>query len=257
MENYKLIKNRKSITITHAITLILGITKINTMRIFFVLFIVGWSGAIQAQTLLPKIGATYARISYEDNEDYKPIVGLTVGVGYNILVSKNLSVQPELNFVQKGSSSTDSYTDFPYGGGFENIKLTTKTRLGYLQVPILVKMNLGKFYFNAGPSIGYGLKGKEEYKLSSSGEDRFGDPISVSHKTKFNVKFGAPPDNYNGDDRFVDNRMNFSVQVGGGVMVMDKVNIDVRYGLGLSNMMDESKSKHRVLQLTLGVPVQL
>lgn len=212
---------------------------------------------MQAQTLLPKIGATYSNIAYEGNEDDKPIVGLAVGVGYNILVSKRLSVQPELNFVQKGSSSKDSYTDFPYGGGFEDIKLTTKTRLGYLQVPILVKMNFGKFYFNAGPSLGYGLKGKETYELSSSGEDRFGDPISVSHKTKYNIKFSEPPNNYNGDDRFVDNRLNFSVQVGAGAMVTEKLNIDVRYGLGLSNMMDESKSKHRILQVTVGVPVRL
>lgn len=225
-------------------------------KIFFV-FLCFLGYAIQAQTIIPKVGATYSTLAFEGDDNVEAKIGLSFGVGFNFLLTERISLQPELNFVQKGYSENSSYTEFPYGGGFYDTKYSEENRMNYLQLPVLVKFTFGKFYFNAGPSIGFGLKGKGDSKLSAVGEDMFGYPDEYGVEYAYDILFGKRPENYEGPDNYVDNRMNFSVQVGGGVTLMEKFNIDLRYGHGFSNLLDDFKTKHRVFQVTLGVPIKL
>jgi len=230
------------------------------MKFLFTLFIAACSFTLNAQFLLPKVGATISTFEVENSSGMTSKTGLIAGVGYNINISEKFSIQPELNFVQKGSKSKSNYDEFPYAGGYIEYRSTDDARLNYLQVPVMFKLTFGnatKFYVNAGPSIGFGLNGKGTFKNSIYEEDPFGYSYEFSEERDYKILFKKAPDGYEGVDNYVDNRLNLSLQVGGGVTVIEKVNLDVRYGIGLTDLYDDGKSKFRVLQITLGVPIEL
>ncbi|MFC2101035.1 porin family protein [Bacteroidota bacterium] len=80
-------------------------------------------------------------------------VGLYAGVFVNHSISNYLSLQLELNFVQKGSNKN------PDSISLDNYIL----RLNYLEIPLLFIINLHKHIsFEAGPSFGYLIKKYEE-----------------------------------------------------------------------------------------------
>lgn len=193
-----------------------------------------------SQTIIPKVGATFSKFGGDDVEDAKFNFGFTLGAGVNFpLGSGPISLQPELNFIQKGSKAAEKNSEF---------ELTQKTKLSYLEIPILVKASFGettKFHINAGPSIGLGLGGKSKGEFKSA----FGTESLDS-----DIKFGDGNDE---DYTYIENRTDFGLQFGGGVVIANKVMIDIRYGLGLSSLVDDYKVKNNVLQFALGFPFNL
>ena len=199
-------------------------------------------------TFLPKLGVSYSHVTYpsdfpDPEEDYKSKIGLILGVAAEIpLIGEMLSVQPELLFHQKG---------FKYKYLDDTWKDDYNYTLNYLELPILAKVNFGKFYAEAGPSFAYGIGGK--YKGTTS---YMGDEETYDGK----IKFGSEPANSDPDDHYVDNALDICVQIGVGVKVSVIV-IDLRYGMGLTNIYDEFgsyeslKSKNGSLQLTVGYPI--
>ncbi len=194
----------------------------------------------QAQTIIPRLGITMSNIAYAEDDGEKAKMGLTLGAGFNFEVNEMLSVQPELNFIQKGVK-------------YDEDQFEQKVTLNYLEIPVLVKLTFGdatKFFVNVGPSLGFGLSGK--YKGEDDGESFDGK-----------IKFGKEPDNYDGDDEYLDNRMDIGFQLGAGVLLADKFIIDIRYGLGFSNLadktefVDDAKSKNRVFQIGISMPLKL
>ena len=205
-----------------------------------------------AQTFVPRLGITFSSssfepISYSEKNSESLKLGFTGGIGYEIWLSDLLSVQPEINFIQKGQKREDvSYPD-----GYE-YKTNTEYKYNYLEVPVLVKAKFGgqtKFYVSAGPSVGIGLGGK--YTQTST----FGGlPES---DLKGDVKFKDKPENYDGTDVYVDNKLDVGIQMGVGAILFNKVIIDARYGLGLTDLYDDVDSKNNVLQFSVGVPISL
>ena len=206
-------------------------------KLIFTSALVGLVSFAFSQTIIPKAGATLAKFGGSDVEDAKFNLGFTLGVGFNLPVGTGpVSIQPELNFVQKGAKGEMEV---------EQQELTTKMKLNYLELPVLVKATFGsttKFFFNAGPSIGLGLGGK--IKAEAGGMSASAD-----------VKFGEPKE---GDDAlYIEKRTDFGVQFGGGVIIAEKVMIDVRYGLGLTDLNEDVDMKNNVLQFTVGMPLKL
>jgi len=205
--------------------------------------------AFSQLTIIPKAGITYANIGMSDDmleggEKPKYKVGLQLGAGFEITVNKFLAIQPELLFHQKGWR-TDYSED-----GFSS---KTSALLNYIELPILVEAKFGKFYVDAGPSIALGIGGKYKYEYSSQGDTEKGDG---------KIKFGKEPDD-NEEDIYLDNAVDFGLQMGGGVKAGPLV-IDFRYGIGLSNIQDsldgfngDWKMKNRSFQLTVGFPIIL
>jgi hypothetical protein len=199
-------------------------------------------------TIIPKAGASLSNIAFEDDGgETKSKLGLILGVGLNFQVSELLSVQPELQFVQKGFRVDES---FSFDGMTE--KYEASISMNYIEIPVLVKTTFGsdnfKFFLNAGPSIGIGLGGKSKIDYSYS------DGVSnFSGSSTGKVKFGDEPDS-NEEDLYFDNRMDLGLQLGGGFLIAKKVMVDIRYGLGLSNLVEDEGSKNRVIQFTVGVP---
>lgn len=193
------------------------------------------AGFSYGQTIIPKAGITFSTFGGDDaGDDTKSKLGFTIGAGLNTPLGDGMfSLQPELNYVQKGAKAE-----------YDNQDRTDKLTLGYLEVPVLVKVTFGeatKFYVNAGPSVGFGLGGKYKVEIGDNSED-------------VDVKFGDGDDE---DKYYVEKGTDIGFQLGAGVIVAEKVMIDVRYGLGLTDLYDDTSMKNNVLQFTVGIPLSI
>ncbi|BAP29479.1 uncharacterized protein CHSO_0442 [Chryseobacterium sp. StRB126] len=124
---------------------------------------------VQAQTtvpkkesgieLIPKVGINIANQSIKNVNDEKSKTSFQAGLGVNIQTGiKNFSVQPEVNFISKGTKFKNSFGSETYN-------------FNYIEVPVLAKYSFGPVYVNAGPSIGF-LMGKNEKVKATYGKTR-------------------------------------------------------------------------------------
>jgi hypothetical protein len=186
-----------------------------------------------AQTLIPKIGFAVAKARPSDGDiDAKARLGLMIGAALDYPIKDNFSIQGELLFIGKGVKYSEG--DFEY-----------KERITYLELPVLFKASFEsgdmKFYGNAGPSFSFALGGN--YKADFDGDTDSGK-----------LNFGSTEDDdYKGFD--------LGFQLGGGVVLMEKYQIDLRYGLGLSNISPVTDGgfniKNRTFQISFGMPLNI
>ncbi len=91
--------------------------------------------------IIPKAGISISKQDIKNVSGEKFKVGFQGGVGVNIFTGLGgLSIQPELNFVSKGTR-------------FKTAGKSTDFDLNYLEIPVLAKYSFGPVYINAGPSI--------------------------------------------------------------------------------------------------------
>jgi hypothetical protein len=202
--------------------------------------------AAKAQIIIPKLGMSLSHPSLSSDakdpgETIQNGIGIVGGIGLELPIKGKFAIQPELLFAQKAFK--DKLIDATTG-----YSLKTTSTLNYLEIPVLVKAKFSSFYVNAGPSLGIGVGGKWKYTFSDG---------TGSQSGTGQVKFKKAPENDNSDNLYVDHRFNFSLQVGAGYVIAEKVIIDLRYGFGLSNLSADGKSKIRSFQVTVGVPIKL
>lgn len=210
--------------------------------------------AAPAQTFIPRIGLSVFKLTGENavqGAKGTSLTSLIVGLGYQIPLNDRFSLQPELNFTRKGAvADADNFVIIVTG-----VTGTFKVIIDYLEVPILAKATFGnsstKFFVHAGPCVGYGVGGRVKYDFTAN------DPLIGHQKGQYGVTFGEQPEYYQGTNFYFDNRLDFGIQGGGGVLIADKVFIDIRYSLGLTDVMDDEDSKNRGFIFTVGMPFQL
>ncbi|MES2647601.1 MAG: porin family protein [Bacteroidota bacterium] len=123
-------------------------------------FFSGTYSLLPAQTYLgisagPTFGSMKTKIENESvSSQY--LTGFMAGLNASVSLTKNISVRPEINFVQKGASAEIEN---------ENGKETTK--FNCLEFPLNLVFNnqskMGKFFVGGGPSITYSIMGKYKY----------------------------------------------------------------------------------------------
>ncbi|MFZ6010203.1 MAG: porin family protein [Bacteroidota bacterium] len=200
-----------------------------------------------AQTMIiPKAGLTLSSIVFANEQKIKP--GFNGGLAVVFTLNEELAIQPEVQFIQKGCKTSTAEGD-------------SKLTLNYLDLPILLKASLGadrlKFFVNAGPYVGIGLGGKSTGKVTIS-HNGVTEVVDVELKVRFSGR-------NSGSDGSGFNRFDFGLQVGGGAVIANSVLIDLRYGLGLSPLLEKNdgttsefaKNKNSVFQFTVGVPIVL
>ncbi len=163
------------------------------------------------------------------------LTGLYVSIPVEIGISDKFSVQPELTYLQKGSSTK-----------FDVLGFSTESTVtyNYLELPILAKYKFVKtddlgVYAAAGPSFGYALGG--ESKVSLQGVEETTD-----------IDFGK--------EEFEDfNRLDVALNFGAGVEYQagpGKLVLDLRYMLGLSNLNgaedDDATTKNNGFAASIG-----
>jgi hypothetical protein len=203
-------------------------------------------------TLIPKAGITISDFKMGENqENISTLTGLTGGVAVNFTISDLLSVQPEINFIQKGAT-----VDFTRMQNDIREVRKWQAHINYIEVPLLARFTfyneLGMLYLNAGPTFGYGLGGKTTFTY------RWEDPSEpYGETTKGNVYFKDEPEEHPWQDVYLKRRTDVGFQFGGGIIFFRKVMLDVRYGLGLTKLDDEAQPQNRTLQVAVGVPITL
>lgn len=234
---------------------------------------------VQAQTFTPKAGLTLSNVTTDDisffgiDLDFKSKVGFSIGAAYAFEIDENFSIQPELSFIQKGFTMELNFVEEDFD---ETIKSNIEAKIStyYIELPVLAKYTFGtgstKFFINAGPSIGLGIGGKYKTKASVTATDSQGNVTRESESADGKVKFGGSnEENEDSDDLYINNSLDFGIQIGGGMVIADKIQVDLRYGVGLTNLFDEQESdpdaglsltsndsKNRVWQLTVGIPLR-
>ncbi len=209
------------------------------MKLIFttlVLMILLIPASVIAQTTVGiTAGASFANVSVKAggiSVSPKLKAGIIAGLFVDAPLSSNLSFQPALNFVQKGYVVKDKSTK-------------DKLNLNYIEVPFNflyhVKETEGIF-IGAGPSVSFGISGKEKYTDKDFPEDNLDEKI----------KFGSDQDKIK--------RLDFGANVLAGYKFARGFMISGNYNLGLSNIgnkspdfpEDDSTIKNRYFSIKIG-----
>ncbi len=213
-------------------TSLLKIEVMNTFR-KIQLFILFFSSVIigHAQVSVGiKAGANFAdtRVagSFENLvPEQTTYTGCTAGIVAEIPVSGNFSFRPELNYIQKGFIVGKSY-DLNLLGIDMNVGAKAKTRINYMELPLLFKYNIGnqnaKAYIIAGPNVAY----------ATSANLR---PVAT-----FLVDFNLPLVKIDlTNDIYQRWELSGTMGAGGEVKAGNgKIFADARYNLGFTNMLN-------------------
>ena len=132
-------------------------------------------------------------------EDYESKLGADVALVVDFPIGP-LSIRPEVHWIQKGAKIED----------LDNGTIGEVSRtFNYLEVPLLLKLNLGTFFFLGGPSFGYLLNGTDK--------DMDGERNDI--------------------DLDFYKRGEWGLHAGGGIG-LGPLQFDIRYIAGLSNVWD-------------------
>ncbi len=183
----------------------------------------------------PEAGINIANMSQKAGDTKlgtKSIIGYKVGAVLDIDIAKGFYIQPGAFYSTKGSEYTV-------------LGLTTKTTVGYIEVPVNIAYrydfgNAGAVFAAAGPYIGIGMTGKNKT-----------ENVPLVGTLENDIKFGSK----DGEMKKIDYGANFSV----GYISPIGIYVRAQYGLGLANLSNtnNSSSKNRVWGFSLGYAFQL
>ncbi|HEX6849438.1 MAG TPA: porin family protein [Chitinophagaceae bacterium] len=135
-------------------------------------------------------------------------VGISAGILVDIPVGGQFSIQPALNFLQKGST-------------YEDLGEKAITNVNCLEIPVNILYNAssgsGSFFVGAGPSFAFNMSGKEKY------DDGTGE-------IEEDLSFGSDQDN--DDMKSLDAGANFLA----GYRLANGLFFSAGYNVGLSNL---------------------
>lgn len=123
-----------------------------------------------------KGGFNMSNLSKDENVDDNNILyGFNAGLYATLPVSDFVAIQPEILFTTKGAESEYS------GAGFNG---NAKFRLNYIEVPLLVRVNLTKnFNIHAGGYASYLVSSK----VTGNGDFEFNEEIDTDDLAKFDA----------------------------------------------------------------------
>lgn len=150
----------------------------------------------------------------------KSNIGAQVGASFQAGVTSNFSLVSEFYFIMKGGQLNAGN---PLTGSKSTLRFYT------LELPVLARVHVGKFYFNAGPSLAYNVRGTRKME----GHTR-------------TVSFGNSVDGFK--------RLDAGAQFGAGYRFKVRkkdVSLDVRYTTGLSNISRTGEMYSRYLNISL------
>lgn len=143
-------------------------------------------------------------------------IGIMFGLTGDVQVAERFSIQPAVNFVQKGYKYKETDVNYVY---------TDEIRVNYLEIPINVifrpQTPKVQFFMGAGPSFAFALSGKEKENDNGTIDE-------------WDLSFGS--DENNDDMKAVDFGLNFLA----GIQLPIGLSFAINYNLGLSNLVPGS-----------------
>lgn len=179
-----------------------------------------------------KGGVNFANITDDKDADMK--VGFFAGVYGEFMLSEKFSIQPEILYSTQGTKYKENGSN-----EFGSYAVDATFKLDYINVPVMAKYYINdKFSIEAGPYVGFLLKGIVSYDVSVSNENE-----SVSDGDYIDLK-----------DQL--NTVDFGLGFGAGYKVNSNISLGLRYNIGLTDVEedagDEMGSKNSVFQLSFG-----
>ena len=171
------------------------------------------------------IASESANATEKNYTDYKniSIVGFQAALVLPIKITDNITIQPELVFIQKGGKAQYIAND--------NNKLISTFRTNYVEIPVSLKLGIGNnsgdgigLYVLGGPYIGIALNSKYKNELTVLGA------TSTSTKTV----------DYSNDSN-QEKRVDWGANLGVGIS-LGNIYLDARYNLGINNLLDNNAS---------------
>ena len=132
----------------------------------------------QAPSFGVKAGASLTSVTGEGTSYTKNLLGFHGGLVANFAVNDAFSIQPEVLYSMKGTKSEGAFPDY-------SVKLTS--RLHYIDVPVLARVNAGGLFFELGPQIGFLVAAKQKREVSGVGAGTYEDELKSRVRT---VDFG-------------------------------------------------------------------
>lgn len=158
----------------------------------------------QSPSIGIKGGVNFTNLYTEDVDDNNVLTSFNAGLFVNLPVSSALSIQPELLYSRKGS---ELVYDNVFASG------TTKLKLNYLEMPVLLKINVTpNFNVHFGPYAAYLIDGNATNETDSG---------------SFNFE-----ENIDNDDL---NKWDYGVAAGVG-LDLGSTSLGVRYNYGLQTI---------------------
>lgn len=185
------------------------------------LLAVGLAGTAQAQMRVGiKAGANMAQYTNVDLTGHGFVIGPQAGFTLNAPITSDgfFSVQPELLYSQKGDKIED---------------LTT-SRLHYVDLPVLARINADGFIFEAGPQVGFLAAGTHKQYQRINGQ--------TTDSRTFSSTDGL-------------HRFDVGYVAGVGYQLASGPNIGLRYNGGLTRLLDNGSTvsvRNSVFQLFVG-----
>ena len=196
--------------------------------------------------LIVRGGPTVATITFTEGNsfDYSMVNGFGLAVGYEFqIISSQFSLLPEISLTRKGAQEVyDTYFTTRF-------RSETETKIDYIEVPVLLRFQVGKGnikpFAMVGPSVSYAIGGR--FSNTTMIQDPFPTGIMEYSSRDGKVKFGEAPSGPHDDELYVDNRIDYGVQAGAGVLLFNRALVDIRYAIGLNDLYDPDASRVRVM----------
>lgn len=150
-----------------------------------------------------------------DNANQSMRLAYGIGVVVDARLTESLSFQPEVLFTTKGAKN-DLNTPL-------NKIVTVNTSTSYLEIPMLLKLNIGKNGLLVGPYLGF--------KLSQD--------VLATYEDKNNTDWLLKTAQYDPEINFLD----FGLSAGYERKIDDRMTIDARLNYGMRNITDKSSIK--------------
>lgn len=162
------------------------------------------AGAASAQSLGVKAGLNYTTLTGDDANGYEYRPSYTAGITMRNGINEMIGLQTELLYTSKGAKASL--------GDIER-----RLRLNYLDIPVLLSLQVSGIYFEAGPQVSFLLKGKEIAEVSTANS-------TTTNKTDI-TDYPYPID--------------FGYAAGVGFRAQSGFGLGLRYNGGLKKVFDE------------------
>ncbi len=164
-----------------------------------------------AQQIIPRVGLSLSSIEMGEGfvgPEYqaKYRMGFAAGVEARQMLTEKFGAAITLQYAQKGWRGSGLFNTVPYEDDL---------RLDYLDISILPFLKVESFYFMAGPVVAIGIGGKT---------------VQVQHWTNADIVYKGKPD--------FDKRVGIAGQVVFGMIIRERIVVDIGYQRFLSNYFD-------------------
>lgn len=187
-----------------------------------------------------KAGVDFSRVFFNPSVKQGMLLGGVTGFSVRYIEENHFGLIAELNFEQRG-----------WKENFEGAPYNYSRTINYLQIPLLAHIYFGRrgrFFFNAGPEIGF--------VLGSSSKSNF-DPYNISSLPDFPIK------HKNTQERTMDvnQKIDFGISAGLGgeffAIPRHSIYLEGRFYYGLGNVLKSGRQENFNASNSMSIMVTL